>query len=141
MSSAQRLDRLSVTIQRTKLGSLFMALLGLAACRSAGDADGGEFGPSTAEREIREAFGFGGAIPRYEELVRLAAARNMTHEPLEYDHSLIHCRVNPRAPGLRFEMFYAGRARNMRATLNYVVVYDRNGSVVCIETRHAYPPL
>lgn len=141
LSSGQGLDRLPMRLGTGKLSTVLIVIAGLAACGTANPPGGIQFGPSSAENEIREAFGFGSEVPSYDELLRLAEAKNIDHETIEHDHSLLYCRINPREPGLRFEMFYAGRARNPRVTLNYVVVRNDSGAVVCIETRHGYPPL
>lgn len=115
-----------------------MTLVGLGACGSTDGPGGTQFGPPSAEREIREAFGFERGEPGYDALVRLAAAKNMMHE--NTDHGLQYCRVPPGETGLNFEIFYGLRARDPRVTLNYVVVHDDRGAVICIETRHGYPP-
>jgi hypothetical protein len=95
-----------------------------------------QFGPSTAEREIRARFQIHGNAAEIGDLRRIAQSDRIFYEPLQYDHSLTQCRL-ANINGLTFEQYSAGMNRSGDLSLLYIVVYDRRGQILCIETRHA----
>lgn len=96
------------------------------------------FGPPEAEAEIRSAFDIQGGMPRIGDLRQFADARRINHETEIHDRSLTYCDIGRDMTGLSVETFYVRMDRARRTGYNYAVVYDRNGQVICIETKHQY---
>ena len=96
------------------------------------------FGPPEAENEIRNIFGITGEDVMIDHLYRVADSTDIVHEPLVHDRSLVHCDRGRDTDSLRLEIFYARLDDRQGAAFNYVVVYNEERRVVCIETRHAY---
>lgn len=88
-----------------------MSWLGLIQCTAAGEFSGVQFGPPSAEYEIRQAFGFQNTQIGFGELVRLASLKGMRHEAMNYDHSLIHCDLGPDRNSFNFELFFCRKIR------------------------------
>lgn len=106
-----------------------------------GDSEQGrdelQFGPLAAEQEIRGIFEIRGNVVNIVDVRRVAQSKRIFFEPLPVDHSLIQCRI-ARINDLSFEQYSAGMNRSGDSSLLYIVVFDRRGRVLCIETRHAY---
>lgn len=96
-----------------------------------------QFGPPTAEAEIRQLFAIRGPRANINDLHRIARQKQIDYEELAVDHSVLQCRIDD-TDDLTFEQFLAGMAPSGDHSLDYIVIHDRQGNVVCIETRHAY---
>lgn len=96
------------------------------------------FGPPEAEAEIRSAFDIQGEMPRIRDLIQFANARRINHETEINDRSLTYCDIGRDMASLSVDIFYVRMDRARRTAYNYAVVYDRNGQIVCIETKHQY---
>lgn len=96
-----------------------------------------QFGPPTAEAEIRQLFVIRGPRANIDDLHRVARQKHIDYEGLAVDHSVLQCRID-NSDDLTFEQFLAGMAPGGDHSLDYIVIYDRQGNVLCIETRHAF---
>lgn len=124
-----------VTYTRT----IFCSVALIACADNSGQEVGMEFGPASAENEIRQRFEITGSDAEIDEIHRVAQRNNIRWESMPYDHSLRYCSLASEVRQFaEFEMFYYGLSDAGDSTLNYVVVYDSLGQVLCIETRHAY---
>lgn len=121
---------------------IVLALLPSASCRSQVPENRMvTFGPPEAEAEIRSALNIPGPMPSIDSLIRTADARGITHEAMLYDRSMSYCDVGRSVNDLNLETFFVRVDRVRHIAYDYLVVYDRDRKVVCIETRHSYPGL
>lgn len=119
-----------------------VALSAAACTEQVRDMHAVQFGPPSARSEIVKFFGIGSGQPALGDLLSYADRRGIHHEQLEYDKSLIYCRVDEHTRAtLDFTMFNGGVVASEAASLHYVVASLPGGQVVCIETRHAYRAL
>lgn len=122
-----------------KAGTSFLAVVfALSSCGGPRRTDAAlQFGPPTAEAEIRSIFDIRGARANIEDLHRVARQKHIDYEDLAVDHSVLQCRIDV-TDDLIFEQFLAGTGRGGDHSLIYIVIHDRPGDVLCIETRHAF---
>lgn len=121
-----------------KVGMLFALAIACSSCGRPPPRNAAlQFGPPTAEGEIRQLFAIRGPRANINDLHRIARQKHIDYEELAVDHSVLRCQIdNPN--DLIFEQFLAGMAPSGDHSLDYVVIHDRQGNVVCIETRHAF---
>jgi molybdopterin-guanine dinucleotide biosynthesis protein A len=93
--------------------------------------------PRPAENEIRRLFEINSGGLKIDDVRHVAERKGIRFEAMPVDHSLIGCQI-ARRDNLNFEQYFAGMDRRHNRSLIYIVVFQPNGSVVCIETRHAY---
>jgi hypothetical protein len=96
-----------------------------------------QFGPPNAEAEIREVFLIHGSSVSIEDIHRVARERHINYEILAFDHSIVQCNIG-NVSGLRFEQYPLGMAPGQDHSRLYIVIYDQQGRVLCIETRHSF---
>lgn len=101
---------------------------------------GVQFGPTSAEPEIRELFRIRGSSANIDAIRQAAQARRIYYEALRVDHSMNECDL-PRKNDLQFEQYSGAIDQSGTRSPLYIVIFDNRGRVLCIETRHAYRSL
>jgi len=99
-----------------------------------------KFGPPSAEAEIRSVFAIKGELPDIGVMIEFAKANGIAYERSQ-DRSLRYCDKGRDRASLLMTIFFLGSKSSEPGKQNYVATYSKDGTVVCIETRHAYTSL